>query len=132
MSVSRLTPERLARRWLSLHNWLLRAVLPAALALIIVLLVLRATGAPERTLNHTAAMVGFAALFFVLFRGGHQMMLRSLHVEMMRLHEDAYRARLAELSVEQMRRSNVGFTLARMKRDILVEAREKPDLGLKR
>ena len=129
MSAYFLTPERLADRWLSLRCWLLRTVLPAAVALLVVLVILRSTGAPQRTLDHTATMVGFAALYFTLFRGGHIMMLRSLHLEMMRKHEDAYRARLRELSSDTLRRSNVGFTLARMKRDIVLEARRKPDLG---
>lgn len=132
MSAPALTPEHVAHRWLSLRCWLLRTVLPAAVALLIVLVILRSTGAPQRTLDHTATMVGFAALYFTLFRGGHMMMLRSLHLEMMRKHEDAYRKRLGELSSDALRRSNVGFTLARMKRDILVEARSKPDLGLKK
>jgi hypothetical protein len=72
-------------------------------------------------------MVGFAALYFTLFRGGHMMMIRSLHSEMMKKHEDAYRDKLSRMNEGELRRSNLGFTLARVKRDILVEAREGKD-----
>lgn len=118
-----MTPEFLSDRWLSLRCWLLRTVLPSAGSLLIVLAILTAANPDERTLNHTSAMVGFAALYFCLFRGGHMLMIRSLHFEMLRKHDEAYRDKLAAISDGQLRRRNLGFTLARLKRDILVEAR---------
>ena len=125
-----MTPEAISRRWLSLRCWLQRSVLPGSLGVIAFVLLVQQFGASERTVDHAAALIGFAGLYFALFRGGHILMLRSLHSEMMRRHEEAYRAKLARLSEGELRRSNLGFTLARIKRDILVEARKKPDLGL--
>ncbi|MGJ8559031.1 MAG: hypothetical protein ACSHX3_02220 [Litorimonas sp.] len=119
-----MSPEAVSHRWLSLRSWLIRTVCPAALSLIAVLFVLRAIGPSETTLDHTAVMVGFAALYFILFRGGHMLMIRSLHGEMMKKHPDAYREKLARMTERDLRRSNLGFTLARVKRDILVEARD--------
>lgn len=119
-----MSPEAVSHRWLSLHSWCARTVLPAAVSLIAVLALLRAFKPSETTLDHTAVMVGFAALYFILFRGGHVLMIRSLHVEMMKKHEDAYRDKLGRMTKKQLRRSNIGFTLARVKRDILVEAQE--------
>lgn len=118
-----MSPEAVSDRWLSLQCWLLRTVFPAAISLVAVLLLLRIIGPGQRTLDHTSAMVGFAGLYFTLFRGGHILMIRSLHVEMMRKHQDAYREKLSSLPETELRRRNLGFTLARVKRDILVEAR---------
>jgi predicted lysophospholipase L1 biosynthesis ABC-type transport system permease subunit len=118
-----MSPERLSQRWLSLRCWLVLTVLPAALTLLAVLALLKLIGPDERTLDHTAVMVGFAALYFTIFRGGHMLMIRSLHRDMMRHHEDAYREALAQLSQGELRRANLGFTLARIKRDILVKSR---------
>lgn len=119
-----MSPEAVSHRWLSLRCWLVCTVFPAAASLIAVLAVLHAIGPSETTLDHTAVMVGFAALYFCVFRGGHMLMIRSLNVEMMKKHPDAYREKLARMTAKQLRRSNLGFTLARVKRDILVEARE--------
>lgn len=119
-----MSPKAVAHRWLSLRCWLVRTVLPAAASLIAILALLRAVAPSETTLDHTSVMVGFAALYFILFRGGHMLMIRSLHVEMMKKHPDAYREKLARMTEKDLRRSNLGFTLARLKRDILVEARE--------
>lgn len=120
-----MSPEAVAHRWLSLRSWLIRTVCPAAICLLAVLALLRAVGPSETTLDHTAVMVGFTALYFILFRGGHMLMIRSLHSEMMKKHPDAYREKLGRMSTRDLRRSNLGFTLARVKRDILVEARDE-------
>lgn len=119
-----MTPEFLSDRWLSLRCWLLRTVFPAACALLIVLGLLWFIGPDRRTLDHTATLVGFSALYFVLFRGGHLIMIRSLHEELMRKHEEAYREKLSLITDVELKRKNLGFTLAKVKRDILVEARK--------
>lgn len=119
-----MSPETVSHRWLSFRSWLIRTVCPAAICLLAMLALLRMIGPSQTTLDHTAVMVGFAALYFILFRGGHLLMIRSLHVEMMKNHADAYRDKLGRMTAKQLRRSNLGFTLARVKRDILVEARE--------
>ena len=41
----------------------------------------------------------------------------------MRKHQEAYRLKLGAMTEGELRRSNLGFTLARVKRDILVEAK---------
>ena len=46
-------------------------------------------------------------------------MIRSLHFEMLRKHEDLYREKLASWSDDKMSRRNIGFMLARIKREIL-------------
>lgn len=120
-----MSPEAVSLRWLSLRCWLIRTVFPAALSLIAMLALLRAIRPSDTTLDHTAVMVGFAALYFILFRGGHMLMIRSLHVEMMKKHEQAYREKLFRMTEQELRRSNLGFTLARVKRDILVEAQKE-------
>lgn len=119
-----MSPEAVAHRWLSLRCWLVRTVLPAAASLLAVLALLRAVAPSETTLDHMSVMVGFAALYFILFRGGHMLMIRSLHVEMMKKHPDAYHDKLSRMTAKDIRRSNLGFTLARVKRDILVDARD--------
>ncbi len=125
-----MTPEGLAHRFLSLRCWLQRSVLPGALAVLAFLWLITLAGATPRTVDHAAVLIGFGGLYFMLFRGGHIMMIRSLHGEMMKKHPDAYREKLAAIPEDTLKRRNVGFTLARVKRDILMEAREKPDLGL--
>lgn len=119
-----MSPETVSDRWLSLRCWLWRTVLPAAISLITILCLLRAIGPDPKTLDHTAVLVGFSALYFILFRGGHILMIRSLHVEMMKQHEEAYREKLSLITDIELKRRNLGFTLARVKRDILVEARQ--------
>lgn len=120
-----MSPEAVSHRWLSLRCWLTRTVLPAAGALLAVLILLKTIGPDEVTLDHTAALVGFSALYFILFRGGHILMIRSLHSEMMKKHQEAYREKLAAFPIGDLKRRNLGFTLARVKRDILVEARDE-------
>ena len=104
--------------------------MPAAIAVIACLYLIQFFDATDRTVDHAAVLIGFSGLYFILFRGGHILMIRSLHREMMKHHQDAYREKLAALPEPTLKRRNVGFTLARAKRDILMEAREKPDLGL--
>ncbi|WP_298918597.1 hypothetical protein [uncultured Algimonas sp.] len=122
-----MSPEAVSDRWLSLRCWLLRTVLPSAGMLLATLALLRWIGPNRVTLDHTSVMVGFAALYFILVRGGHMLMLRSLHAELMKKHADAYRSKLAGFSEGRLRRGNLGFILARLKRDILVEARSAKD-----
>lgn len=114
-----MTPELLERDWLSFRYWLLRCVLPSAIVLLIVLALLRFTASSDKYLNHSAVIVGFFAVYFILVRGGHLIMIRSMHFEMKRKYQEAYRERLAYLPMGQMKRRNVGFTLARIKRELI-------------
>ena len=114
-----MTPELLERDWLSLRYWLLRCVLPSAIVLLIALALLRLTASSDKYLNHSAVIVGFFAVYFVLVRGGHLIMIRSMHFDMKRKYEEAYRERLAYVPIGQMKRRNLGFTLARIKRELI-------------
>ena len=114
-----MTPELLERDWLSLRYWLTRCVLPSAIFLLAILGLFRLIDADISNLNHNAVIVGFFALYFVLVRGGHIIMIRSLHFELKRKYEEAYREKLAYVPIGQIKRRNIGFTLARIKRDII-------------
>jgi len=114
-----MTPELLERDWLSLRYWLQRCVLPCAVFLLAVLGLFRLIDADISNLNHNAVIVGFFALYFVLVRGGHIIMMRSLHFELKRKYEEAYREKLAYVPIGQIKRRNIGFTLARIKRELI-------------
>ena len=73
--------------------------------------------------DHNATIVGFFAFYFVLVRGGHMLMIRSMHQDMMRKYEPAYRYELAAVDPILFRKRTLGFTLAQIKRRILEDAR---------
>lgn len=114
-----MTPELIERHWLSLRYWLQRCVLPSSIILFIILIVLRAISSNREDLSQSALIVGFFTLYFICVRGGHIIMIRSLHFDLMRKHETLYREKLAQHSQAKMGRRNVGFMLARIKRDII-------------
>jgi len=114
-----MTPELLERDWLSLRFWLTRCVLPSAMFLLGALILLRMIDADMSNLNHNAVIVGFFVLYFILVRGGHIIMMRSLHFELKRKYEDHYREKLAYVPIGQIKRRNIGFTLARIKRELI-------------
>ena len=114
-----MTPELLERDWLSLRYWLQRCVLPSAMFLLLALILLRLIDADKSNLNHNALIVGFFVLYFILVRGGHIIMIRSLHFELKRKYEEGYREKLAYVPIGQIKRRNIGFTLARIKRELI-------------
>ena len=114
-----MTPELLERDWLSLRYWLQTCVLPSAVVLLVILGILRLMDSESIGLNHKAVIVGFFAFYFIIVRGGHILMIRSMHFDMKRRYKEAYRERLAYLPIGQMKRRNIGFTLARIKRDLI-------------
>jgi len=114
-----MTVRDLETDWLSLRSWLTRCVLPSSLCLIGVLLLFRMVTTNQSNLNHNALIVGFFALYFVLIRGGHLIMIRSLHKELKTKYQEAYSQRLAAVSKNEMRRHNLGFTLTRIKRELI-------------
>ena len=114
-----MTPELLERDWLSLRYWLTRCVLPSMMFLLGALILLRMIDADMSNLNHNAVIVGFFVFYFVLVRGGHIIMVRSLHFELKRKYEDHYREKLAYVPIGQIKRRNIGFTLARIKRELI-------------
>ena len=77
-----MTFELLERDWLSLRFWLQRCVLPTSSILVLVLLIMRWISPSAKELNHSALIVGFFALYFVVVRGGHLIMIRSLRIIM--------------------------------------------------
>jgi len=118
-----MTPDTLIQNHLSLRVWLQRIVLPTMLVLLICLYLFSAISDAPRFRDHNATIVGFFAFYFVLVRGGHIVMIRSLHRELMRKHEDAYRYELSAVDPILFRKRTIGFTLAQIKRRILEDAR---------
>ena len=117
-----MTPEFLIANFLCLRVWLQRIVLPTMLALLVFLYLFSVISEAHRFRDHTATIVGFFAFFFVLVRGGHMIMIRSLHKDLMQKHEAAYRYELAAVDPILFRMRSIGFTLAQIKRRILEDA----------
>jgi len=118
-----MTPEFLISNFLSLRAWLQRIVLPTMLALLVFLYLFSVISDAPRFRDHNATIIGFFAFYFVLVRGGHIIMIRSLHQDLMKKHEAAYRYELAAVDTILFRRRSIGFTLAQIKRRILEDAR---------
>jgi cytochrome b subunit of formate dehydrogenase len=116
-----MTPKQIEYRYLSLHCWLMRVVAPTTGAVLIALFFVHGLSS-EKLRDHTAVLVGFAALYFILIRGGHIIMVRSLHNDMLKRYEADYRERLSQLNAQNIR-GNISFALTRIKRDILDKAK---------
>lgn len=122
LNVPIMTPEMLISNYLSLRVWLRRIVLPTMLCLLVFLYLVFALSDGPRFRDHSATIVGFFAFYFVLIRGGHMIMIRSLHKDLMKKHEAEYRVELAAVAPILFRRKSIGFTLAQIKRRILENA----------
>lgn len=118
-----MTPENLISDHLSLRIWLQRIVLPTMIVLLVLLYIFSIISDAPRFRDHKATVVGFFAFYYVLVRGGHMIMIRSLHKDLMKKHEAAYRYELAAVDPVLFRRKSIGFTLAQIKRRILEDAR---------
>lgn len=118
-----MTPNELESQFLSLRYWLRACVLPSALSLAGFILFLPVLLPEETFRKETAVIFVFFMLYFVFFRGGHLIMIRSMHFDMMRAFGETYEARLKSLPSDIQRR-NLGFTLARIKRDLIHERGE--------
>ena len=118
-----MTPETLIANHLSLRIWLQRIVLPTMLVLLVFLYLFSVISDAPRFRDHNATIVGFFAFYFVLVRGGHMIMIRSLHKDLMKKHQDAYRYELSAVDPVLFKRKSIGFTLAQIKRRILEDAR---------
>jgi len=114
-----MTPETLILNFLCLRVWLQRIVLPTMLVLLVFLYLFSAISDAPRFRDHNATIVGFFAFYFVLVRGGHMIMIRSLHKDLMKKHEAAYRYELAAVAPILFRKRSIGFILAQIKRRIL-------------
>lgn len=113
-----MTSLQLERHYLSLRCWLLKCVLPASLLLLGLLLALPAILSDPTYIDQTAAIFGFFILYFVLVRGGHLFMIRSMHMELKQTYGDRYERLLSRLP-EKLHRQNIGFRLARIKRELI-------------
>jgi len=118
-----MTSETLVKNHLSLRYWGQNIVLPTMLVLLVFLFLFSIVSEGERFRDHNATIVGFFAFYFVLIRGGHIIMIRSLHKELLSKHEEAYRFELAAVDPILFKRKSLGFTLAQIKRRILEDAR---------
>lgn len=117
-----MTVSEFERNWLSLRVWVRRCLLPAALALVLLMLMLKLVGPASHAGQHSALLIGFFVTYFVLVRGGHLIMVRSLHFELKTKYTDDYAKALSHLP-KNLSGINIGFTLARIKR-ALIEAKE--------
>ncbi len=52
-------------------------------------------------------------------------MIRSLHFELLKKYPEGYAEKLGYIPRGQIRRRNVGFTLARIKRELMLEEKKK-------
>lgn len=118
-----MTPESLITNYLCMRVWLQRIVLPTMLVLLVFLYLFSAISEAPRFRDHNATIIGFFAFYYVLVRGGHLIMIRSLHKDLMNKHEAAYRYELAAVDPILFRLRSIGFTLAQIKRRILEDAR---------
>jgi len=109
--------SELERDVLSLRCWVRRSVMPAALILLLVLIIL--SKADTKFRDHVSVVAGFLAFYLVAVRGGHILMIRSLHKELKTKYLDAYAERLHLLP--SLKGRNAGFALARIKRDMIDE-----------
>ena len=118
-----MTPESLITNYLCMRVWLQRIVLPTMLVLLVFLYLFSAISEAPRFRDHNATIIGFFAFYYVLVRGGHLIMIRSLHKDLMNKHEAAYRYELAAVDPILFRLRSIGFTLAQIKRRILEDTR---------
>ena len=93
------------------------------LVLLVFLYLFSAISEAPRFRDHNATIIGFFDFYYVLVRGGHLIMIRSLHKDLMNKHEAAYRYELAAVDPILFRLRSIGFTLAQIKRRILEDAR---------
>ena len=72
-------------------------------------------------LDHMAVVLGFFTLYFILVKGGHLYMIRSMHMQLKQEYAGLYPAKLAKLP-DDMNRRNLGFALARIKAELVHKA----------
>ena len=113
-----MTSQGLETYWLSLRVWLKRCVLPSAITLALLVASLRLFLRDGIYRDQTSLIFGFFMLYFVLVRGGHMLMIRSMHFDLKKTYGDKYAQRLKRLPTD-LRRNNIGFTLARIKRELI-------------
>lgn len=117
-----MTPEALEQDWLSFRYWALKCVLPSMIVLLAILGLFNVVNQSAKDLDHTAVIVGFFTFYFVIVKGGHLLMVRSLHKELKKKYLEGYTHKLGYISRNEIKRSNIGFTLARIKRELMIEA----------
>jgi len=101
-----------------MRHWLRGVVIPVMLILIAALIIGRSAIKGPVDQDHAAVIIGFFAFYFVLVRGGHIYMIRSMHLEMKEKFEAAYKERLSKVP-DDMSGRNLGFALARIKNELV-------------
>ena len=119
-----MSPFELEHSCLSLRVWVNRCVIPATACLLLLLGWLGFFIDTEQYRDQNATIVGFFTLYFILVRGGHILMIRSMHFDMKRTYGEAYERRLSQLP-RGLKQRNIGFTLARIKRDLINERQKR-------
>jgi len=113
-----MTFNRLEIDYLSFRAWVRGCVLPSLICLITALLLLRLIVTSQQVLNQGGLILAFFTVYYFLIRGGHILMIRSLHFDLKRRFESSYAEHLAYLP-HSLRGYNIGFTLARIKRELV-------------
>ena len=113
-----MTCLELETQWLSVKYWVRWSVLPTSILLLLLLIGLKLWNDQPIIHSHASVILGFFAAYFIFVRGGHLVMIRSMHFDMKRKYGEAYDKHLARLPLN-LGRYNLGFTLARIKRDLI-------------
>lgn len=119
-----MTYQDIEQNWLSLRYWLIRVVLPSALFCLLCMAYLKFRTDSDQFRDHAAVIIGFFTAYFILVRGGHLVMIRSMHFDLKKRYGDKYAKRLAQLP-KNGRNQNIGFALARIKRELSDAAKPK-------
>jgi len=118
-----MTPEFLEQHFLSTRYWIKTSLVPSVICLLLALLIIRVATVDRYDLNHAAVILAFFAIFFVLVRGGHIYMIRTMHFDLMKTYAGVYPKKLKQLP-KDMRRQNLGFALARIKSELIHQKRD--------
>lgn len=117
-----MTPEYLETHYLSVRYWVVRTLLPTAFILLLVLIVIGFLTGDGSELNHASVIAAFFAAYFVLIRAGHLFMIRAMHLTLKKEYAAVYPKKLASLP-KNMNRRNLGFSLAKIKSDLIYQQR---------
>lgn len=112
-----MTIERLEQVYLTPLYWVRFSVVPTGLLLIAILLLYRSIAISRGDLNEVAALSGFFAFYFLVFRAGHIYMIRTMHNQLKSNFASLYEERLNGLP-KQMNIRQIGAGLARIKAEL--------------
>jgi len=112
-----MTVERIENHYLSLWYWVRYSILPAVSVLLILLVIVRLARPDMAELDKISAIAGFFAFYFILVRGGHIYMIRTIHQQLKSEYAGVYPKELAKLP-DRLKMRQIGASLARIKADL--------------